>query len=114
MIVPAMVATRTYIKPGSSCSPVSALGARLAIVFAISVSFRKKNVRPEFKYFSATNVESYSHKRTFRICFSRRSVGVGVEASGTEGGVFVRGSEIPCWYFGMVFGCEGEAYIGFF
>ena len=29
-------------------------------------------------------------------------MGVGVEASGTVGGVCVRGSEMPCWYFGVV------------
>jgi len=37
-----------------------------------------------------------------------------VEASGTEGGVCVRGSVMPDWYLGVVLGTGGDEYIGFF
>lgn len=47
-----------------------------------------------------------------RIWTSRRSVGVGVETSGTDGGLFVRGSVMPD--FGEVGADCGEPYMGFF
>lgn len=51
-IEPARVATRTYIPPGRSCSPVSGAGARDAMVLAKFVSLRKAHVRKSLVAFS--------------------------------------------------------------
>ncbi len=53
MIEPVSVATSTYIAPGSSCSPVSGLGAKDATVLLKSVSLRNAQLRKRLKLVSA-------------------------------------------------------------
>lgn len=55
MIVPPKVATRTYIAPGSNCSPVSGEGAKEAIVFVKDVSCLKAHDITELTPLSAAN-----------------------------------------------------------
>lgn len=85
-IEPARVATRTYIAPGRSCSPVSGAGAREAMVLLKSVSFRKAHVRKLLVAFSTARDWSKTKSRARLTCSVNRSVGVGDVGLGVETG----------------------------
>lgn len=83
---PARVATRTYMAPGRSCSPVSGAGAREAIVLLKLVSLRKAHVRKLLVAFSTARVWSKTKSRARFTCPVNRSVGVGDVGFGVETG----------------------------
>lgn len=79
---PAKVVTRTYMAPGSSCSPVSGEGARAAIVLVNEVSCLNAHDIRELTPFSAVRDWSYKNNLAFFTCFVKRSVGVGLVGLG--------------------------------
>ncbi len=86
MILPVIVATRTYIAPGRSCSPVSGLGAREAIVSVKEVSLSRTKDMKLLMPFSAARDWSCRNSRAFLTWPVRRSVGVGDVEDGLETG----------------------------
>lgn len=81
-------------------------------MFTNEVSCLKVQVRAELNLSSALMLRLWSASRACFICSASRSVGVGVEASGMEGGVFVSGSVINAG-LGVVL-TAGWEYIDFF